>query len=142
LIAAFSSDEFHITLMSLFYFTGEVFSMLLTQSGEASRTDGVAEDPRSGTVAKGNLPLKRNHRACRYANQKRFGKATRTGGYLGLVPHVDISGSLVQRARTPARSKAGGALKERREYVTKAKGKGGKKAARHPRGSLGSYCTR
>jgi transposase len=76
----------------------------------------------------------------------RFENAAQVSNYLGLVPCVDISGTLVkyggitkqgnnyvrallaQAAWALIRSKKGGALKERYEYMTKKKGLGKKKA--------------
>jgi transposase len=76
----------------------------------------------------------------------RFASAVQVSNYLGLVPRVDISGTLmryggitkqgndylrallVQAAWALIRSKKGGALKERYEYMTKKKGLGKKKA--------------
>jgi transposase len=76
----------------------------------------------------------------------RFENAAQVSNYLGLVPRVDISGTLiryggitkqgngylrallVQAAWALIRSKHGGALKERYEYMTREKGLGKKKA--------------
>jgi transposase len=76
----------------------------------------------------------------------RFENAAQVSNYFGLVPRVDISGTivkyggitkggngymralLVQSAWALIRSKNGGALKERYEYMTKMKGLGKKKA--------------
>ncbi|MDR2740499.1 MAG: IS110 family transposase [Treponema sp.] len=76
----------------------------------------------------------------------RFENAAQVSNYLGLVPRVDISGTLVryggitkagngylrallvQAAWALIRTKNGGALKERYEYMTKKKGLGKKKA--------------
>jgi transposase len=76
----------------------------------------------------------------------RFTNAAQVSNYLGLVPRVDISGTLVryggitkqgngylrallvQAAWALIRSKKGGALKERYEYMTREKGLGKKKA--------------
>jgi transposase len=76
----------------------------------------------------------------------RFENAAQVSNYLGLVPRVDISGTLVryggitkagngylrallvQAAWALIRTKGGGALKERYEYMTKEKGVGKKKA--------------
>jgi transposase len=76
----------------------------------------------------------------------RFENGAQVSNYLGLVPRVDISGTLVryggitkggngylrallvQGAWALIRSKKGGALKERYEYMTKEKGLGKKKA--------------
>jgi transposase len=76
----------------------------------------------------------------------RFENAAQVSNYLGLVPRVDISGTLVryggitkagngylrallvQAAWALIRTKSGGALKERYEYITKEKGLGKKKA--------------
>jgi transposase len=76
----------------------------------------------------------------------RFETAAQVSNYLGLVPRVDISGTLiryggitkqgngylrallVQASWALIRSKNGGALKERYEYMTKEKGLGKKKA--------------
>jgi len=76
----------------------------------------------------------------------RFENAAQVSNYLGLVPRVDISGTLVryggitkqgngylrallvQAAWALIRSKRGGALKERYEYMTREKGLGKKKA--------------
>jgi transposase len=76
----------------------------------------------------------------------RFENAAQVSNYLGLVPRVDISGTLVryggitkagngylrallvQAAWALIRTKGGGALKERYEYMTKEKGLGKKKA--------------
>jgi transposase len=75
----------------------------------------------------------------------RFETAAQVSNYLGLVPRVDISGTLiryggitkqgngylrallVQASWALIRSKNGGALKERYEYMTKVKGLGKKK---------------
>jgi transposase len=76
----------------------------------------------------------------------RFENAAQVSNYLGMVPRVDISGTLVryggitkagngylrallvQAAWALIRTKSGGALKERYEYMTKEKGLGKKKA--------------
>jgi transposase len=76
----------------------------------------------------------------------RFDNASQVSNYLGLVPRVDISGTLVkyggitkrgnkylrallvQASWVMVRSKKGGALKERYEYMTQVKGLGKKKA--------------
>jgi transposase len=76
----------------------------------------------------------------------RFENAAQVSNYVGLVPRVDISGTivkyggitkqgnrylralLVQAAWILVRSKGGGALKARYEYMTEAKGKGKKKS--------------
>jgi transposase len=75
----------------------------------------------------------------------RFDTAAQVSNYLGLVPRVDISGTLiryggitkqgngylrallVQASWALIRSKNGGALKERYEYMTKVRGLGKKK---------------
>ncbi|GHU50007.1 hypothetical protein FACS1894200_09230 [Spirochaetia bacterium] len=75
----------------------------------------------------------------------RFESAAQVANYLGLVPRVDISGTivryggitkrgngylrclLVQAAWALLRSNTGGALKERYVYMTKTKGLGKKK---------------
>jgi transposase len=75
----------------------------------------------------------------------RFENASQVSNYLGLVPRVDISGTLVkyggitkrgnsylrvllvQAAWAMLRSKTGSALKERYEYMTQTKGLGKKK---------------
>lgn len=76
----------------------------------------------------------------------RFEKASQVSNYLGLVPRVDISGTIVkyggitkrgngyvrsllnQASWALVRSKNGGALKERYEYMTKVQGKSKKKS--------------
>ncbi|MDR0642090.1 MAG: IS110 family transposase [Treponema sp.] len=76
----------------------------------------------------------------------RFENAAQVSNYLGLAPRVDISGTLVryggitkagngylrallvQAAWALIRTKSGGTLKERYEYMTKEKGIGKKKA--------------
>jgi transposase len=81
-----------------------------------------------------------------FVNAKRFGNGAQVGNYLGLAPRVYMSGSLiryggitkrgngylrallVQGAWALVRSKNGGALKERFEYMVKEKGIGKKKA--------------
>jgi transposase len=81
-----------------------------------------------------------------YVNEERFECGAQVSNYLGLVPRVYMSGSLVryggitkggngylrallvQGAWALTRSKAGGALKERYEYMTGEKGKGKKQA--------------
>ncbi|MDR1248250.1 MAG: IS110 family transposase [Treponema sp.] len=81
-----------------------------------------------------------------YVNEGRFENGAQVSNYLGLVPRVYLSGSLiryggitkrgngylrallVQGAWALTRSRAGGALKERYEYMTKVKGLGKKKA--------------
>jgi transposase len=81
-----------------------------------------------------------------FVNEERFENGGQVSNYLGLTPGVYMSGSLVnyrgitkggngylrallvQGAWATIRSKAGGALKERYEYMTKEKGKGKKKA--------------
>jgi transposase len=81
-----------------------------------------------------------------HVGEERFANAGQVGNYLGLVPKVSISGSiihyghitkrgngylralLVQGAWAITWSKDGGALRERFEYMTKVKGKGKKKA--------------
>jgi transposase len=77
---------------------------------------------------------------------RRFDNASQVSNYLGLVPRVDISGTivkyggitkrgnkylralLVQASWAVVRSKKGGALKERYEYMTQIKGLGKKKS--------------
>jgi transposase len=79
-------------------------------------------------------------------DEERFGSAAQVGNFLGLVPRVSISGSiinyghitrrgngylralLVQGAWVITWSKDGGALRERFEYMTKEQGKSKKKA--------------
>jgi transposase len=81
-----------------------------------------------------------------YVNEERFENGAQVSNFLGLVPKVYMSGSLiryggitkggngylrallVQGAWAITRSKAGGALKERYEYMTVEKGLGKKKA--------------
>jgi transposase len=81
-----------------------------------------------------------------YINGNRFENGSQVSNYLGLAPRVYMSGSLirygaitkrgngilrsmlVQGAWALVRSKNGGALKERFEYMTKIQGKGKKKA--------------
>jgi transposase len=81
-----------------------------------------------------------------YVNGNRFGNGPQVSNYPGLAPRVSMSGSLihygaitkrgngilramlVQGAWALVRSKNGGALKERFEYMTKEQGKGKKKA--------------
>jgi transposase len=79
-------------------------------------------------------------------DEARRGNGAQAGNYLGLMPRVYMSGSLiryggitkrgngylralpVQGSRALVRPKDGGALKERFEYMTKEKGTGKKKA--------------
>jgi transposase len=81
-----------------------------------------------------------------YIQAERFANASQVGNYLGLVPRVSISGSIVKYGRITKRgngylrallvqaawavtwSKNGGALRERYEYMTVTKGIGKKKA--------------
>jgi transposase len=81
-----------------------------------------------------------------YVQRGRFENASQVANYLGMVPRVYSSGSmvryghitkrgngyvrglLVEAAWALIRSKRGGALKERYEYMTKEKGVGKKKA--------------
>ncbi|MDR0997543.1 MAG: transposase, partial [Treponema sp.] len=81
-----------------------------------------------------------------YVNEERFEDGGQVSNYLGLVPRVYMSGSLVksggitkggngylrallvQGAWVLTWSKEGGALRERYEYMTKEKGMGKKKA--------------
>jgi transposase len=81
-----------------------------------------------------------------YVDEGRFEDGRQVSNYLGLVPRVYMSGSivryggitkrgngylralLVQGAWALTRSKEGGALREQYEYMTKVKGKGKKKA--------------
>jgi hypothetical protein len=84
---------------------------------------------------------------CAFVNEARFENGTQAGNYLGLTPagvyvrEPDTVGRdnewrrngylqalPVQEAWALARSKGGGALKERFEYMTKEKGTGKKKA--------------
>jgi transposase len=77
---------------------------------------------------------------------RRFENASQVSNYLGLVPRVDISGTLVRYGRITKqgngclrallvqaawaliRSKGGGALRERYWYMTEGKGLGKKKS--------------
>jgi transposase len=81
-----------------------------------------------------------------YIAVNRFVNASQVSNYLGLVPRVYMSGSIVRYGRITKRgngylrallvqgawavtwSKAGGALRERYEYMTKVKGMSKKKA--------------
>jgi transposase len=82
-----------------------------------------------------------------YVGEERFGNAAQVGNYLGLVPRVSISGSLINYGHITKRgngylrallvqgawaitwSKDGGALRERYEYMTAGpNGKNKKKA--------------
>jgi transposase len=81
-----------------------------------------------------------------YVNEERFEHGAQVSNFLGLVPRVYQSGTLVRYGRITkrgngyvrallvqgawaiTRSKAGGALRERYEYMTREKGLGKKKA--------------
>jgi transposase len=81
-----------------------------------------------------------------HVDVKRFENANQVSNYLGLVPKVDMSGTIVRYGRITkrgngyvrsllnqaswalVRSKDGGALKERYEYMTKEQGKSKKKS--------------
>jgi transposase len=81
-----------------------------------------------------------------YIQAERFSNASQVSNYLGLVPRVSMSGSIVKYGRITKRgngylrallvqaawavtwSRNGGALRERIEYMTQVKGLGKKKA--------------
>jgi transposase len=81
-----------------------------------------------------------------YVNEGRFENGRQVGNYLGLVPRVYMSGSLIRYGGITKRgngylrallvqgawaltwSREGGALREQYEYMTKERGKGKKKA--------------
>jgi transposase len=81
-----------------------------------------------------------------YVQAERFANGAQVSNYLGLVPRVSMSGSIVRYGRITKRgngylrallvqaawaatwSRNGGALRERYEYMTKVKGIGKKKA--------------
>jgi transposase len=121
--------------------------------GRMARLDGQMAEERKGDREIERLqgvpgvgPVVSLAYAAYVGDGSRFENAAQVSNYLGLVPRVDISGTLVryggitkggngylrallvQAAWALIRSKSGGALKERYEYMTKEKGLGKKKA--------------